>query len=75
MENFLIPSTNAGEPFIFTPIKSKWKKDHDGALEVMEIVSLIGKKGISSQNLRRRPAKTAGSRQGNYAGCQNDPNG
>ena len=39
MENFLIPSTNAGEPFIFTPIKSKWKKDHDGALGVMEIVS------------------------------------
>ncbi len=55
MENFLIPSTNVGESFVFALIKSKWKKNEkkiiDEALEVMKMVNLIEKKDISSQNL------------------------
>ncbi len=56
MENFLISSSgNAGESFLMAPLKSKWKKDEkriaDKAMEIMDMVSLVEKKDIKSQNL------------------------
>ena len=56
MENFLISSSgNAGESFLIAPLKSKWKNDEkriaDKAMEIMEMVSLVEKKDIISQNL------------------------
>jgi branched-chain amino acid transport system ATP-binding protein len=56
MENFLISSSgNAGESFLMAPLKSKWKKDEkriaEKAMEIMEMVSLVEKKDIKSQNL------------------------
>ncbi len=56
MENFLISSSgNAGESFLMAPLKLKWKDDEkriaDKAMEIMEMVSLVEKKDILSQNL------------------------
>jgi len=56
MENFLISSSgNAGESFLVAPLKSKWKNDEkriaEKAMEIMEMVSLVEKKDIKSQNL------------------------
>jgi len=56
MENFLISSSgNAGESFLMAPLKSKWKKDEkriaEKAMEIMEMISLVEKKDIKSQNL------------------------
>ena len=56
MENFLISSNgNAGESFLVAPLKSKWKDDEkriaDKALEIMDMVGLLGKKDLQSQNL------------------------
>jgi len=56
MENFLISSSgNAGESFLVAPLKSKWINDEKRiakkAAEIMEMVSLLGKKDIPSQNL------------------------
>ncbi len=56
MENFLISSSgNAGESFLIAPLKSKWKKDEkriaEKAMEIMEMISLVEKKDIKSQNL------------------------
>jgi branched-chain amino acid transport system ATP-binding protein len=56
MENFMISSSgNAGESFLLAPLKSKWEKDEkrisDKAMEIMDMVSLVGQKDIQSQNL------------------------
>ncbi len=56
MENFLISSSgNAGESFLMAPLRSKWKNDEkritDKAMQIMEMVSLVEQKDISSQNL------------------------
>ena len=56
MENFLISSGgNAGESFLMAPLRSKWKNDEkritDKAMQIMEMVSLVEQKDISSQNL------------------------
>jgi len=56
MENFLISSSgNAGESFLMAPLRSKWKNDEkritDNAMQIMEMVSLVEQKDISSQNL------------------------
>ena len=56
MENFLISSSgNAGESFLMAPLRSKWKNDEkritDKAMQIMEMVSLVEQKNISSQNL------------------------
>jgi branched-chain amino acid transport system ATP-binding protein len=56
MENFLISSSgNAGESFLMAPLKSKWKNDEkriaEKAMEIMEMVSLVEQKDITSQNL------------------------
>ena len=56
MENFLISSSgNAGESFLMAPLRSKWKNDEkritDKAMKIMEMVSLVEQKDISSQNL------------------------
>jgi branched-chain amino acid transport system ATP-binding protein len=56
MENFMISSSgNAGESFLLAPLKSKWEKDEkrisDKAMEIMDMVNLVGQKDIPSQNL------------------------
>ena len=56
LENFLISSNkNAGESFLFAPLKSKWKSDEkesiETALEILEMVNLLKQKDNSSQNL------------------------
>ncbi len=56
LENFVISSGgNPGESFLKAPLKSTWKKDEqritDKALEIMEIINLIKRKDIPSQNL------------------------
>ncbi len=64
MENFLISSNgNAGESFLMAPLKSKWKNDEkriaDKAMEIMEMVSLVEKKGYSKSKSKWGSAKTS----------------
>lgn len=56
MENFLVSSEqNSGESFLMAALKSKWKDDEkkitERAMQVMEMVNLVEKKDILSQNL------------------------
>lgn len=56
MENFLVSSDgNSGESFLAAPLQSRWREDEeritDEAMEVMGMVSLVGQKGVLSQNL------------------------
>lgn len=56
MENFMVASDkNRGEGFLAAPMRSRWRRDEEQvsrrAAEVMEVVSLIQKKDLQSQNL------------------------
>lgn len=56
MENFMVASgKNRGERFLAAPIRSIWRRDEEQvahrSAEIMEVVNLIKKKELQSQNL------------------------